>query len=125
LKPDLDSLADMLRQHEERSLSAQNTEDWVFADPETGRPFWPTRVQEHWLVPATEKAGLGRIGWHTFRHSYSTLLRSLAVDVKVQQELLRHADTRTTMNIYTHAVPTALREANSKVVRLVIPARGA
>jgi hypothetical protein len=45
------------------------------------------------------------------------------VDLKVQQELLRHADIRTTMNIYTHAVPAALREANSKVVRLLLPAQ--
>ena len=61
-------------------------------------------------------------GGHTFRHSYSTLLRCLEVDVKVQQELLRHADIRTTMNMYTQAVPEALREANSKVVRMVLPA---
>lgn len=39
------------------------------------------------------------------------------------QELLRHADIRTTTNIYTKAGPTALREANSKVVRLVLPAQ--
>jgi site-specific recombinase XerD len=49
------------------------------------------------------------------------LEHALGVDLKVQQELLRHADIRTTMNIYTHAVPAALREANSKVVRLVLP----
>jgi len=48
----------------------------------------------------------------------------VAIDnLKVQQELLRHADVRTTMNIYTQAVPNALREANSKVVRLVLPAQ--
>jgi integrase len=64
-----------------------------------------------------------RVGWHTFRHSHSTLLHSLGVDLKVQQQLLRHADIRTTMNIYTQAVPNALREANSTVVRLVIPAQ--
>ena len=51
------------------------------------------------------------------------LLHALDVDLKVQQELLRHADIRTTMNIYTHAIPAALREANSKVVRLVLPAQ--
>jgi integrase len=67
--------------------------------------------------------GIGRIGWHTFRHSHSTLLHALGVDLKVQQELLRHADVRTTMNIYMQAVPGALREANSKVVRLLIPAQ--
>jgi integrase len=117
------SLAERLRQHQLRSVSPMNTEDWVFANPETGRPYWPGRIQENWLVPAATKAGLGRIGWHTFRHSHSTLLHALGVDLKVQQELLRHADIRTTMNIYTHAVPSALREANSKVVRLVIPAQ--
>lgn len=96
---------------------------WVFANPETGRPYWPGRIQENWLVPAARKAGLGRIGWHTFRHSHSTLFHALGVDLKVQQELLRHADIRTTMNIYTQAVPTALREANSKVARLVLLAQ--
>jgi len=67
------------------------------------------------------RAGIGKIGWHTFRHTYSTMLRSLGVDVKVQQELLRHADIQTTLKIYTQAVSDAKREANSKVVRMVLP----
>ncbi len=49
-----------------------------------------------------------------------TLLRALGVDLKVQQELLYHADIRTTMNIYTEAVAESLREANSQVARLVL-----
>jgi integrase len=116
------SLAEKLNEHQARSVST-NDDDWVFANPQTGRPFWPGRIQENWLVPAAKKAGLGRIGWHTFRHSHSSLLHALGVDLKVQQELLRHADIRTTMNIYTHTVPKALREANSKVVEVVIPGR--
>jgi integrase len=116
-------LADKLRQHKENSAPFANSEAWIFANPETGRPYWPGRIQENWLVPAAQRAGLGRIGWHSFRHSHSTLLHALGVDLKVQQELLRHADIRTTMNIYTQAVPPALREANSKVVRLVLPAQ--
>jgi hypothetical protein len=32
------------------------------------------------------------------------MLRQLGVDLNVQQELLRHADLRTTMNVYTQAV---------------------
>jgi predicted nucleotidyltransferase component of viral defense system len=61
-------------------------------------------------------------GWNLiqrFSEDIDVFLDPLAF--KVQQELLRHADIRTTMNIYTHAVPAALREANSKVVRLVLP----
>jgi len=56
-------------------------------------------------------------------NSYSMLLRSLQVDLKVQQELLRHSDIRTTMNIYTRAVPDAKREANSRVLEMLPPRR--
>ena len=97
--------------------------NWVFPSSRTGRPWWPWTIQRNYLLPAGIKAGLGRIGWHTFRHSYSTMLRALRVDVKVQQELLRHADIRTTLNIYTQAVPEALRKANSRVVQMVLPER--
>jgi hypothetical protein len=49
-------------------------------------------------------AGIGKVGWHTFRHTYSTMLGSAGTDIKVQQELLRHANIQTTMNIYTRAL---------------------
>ena len=58
--------------------------------------------------------------WHTFGHSYSSMLRQLGVDVKVQQELLRHADIRTTINVYTQAVSEQKRAAHSRVVRMVL-----
>ena len=116
-------LAERLRQHKARLAPLAKSEDWIFANPETGKPYWPGRIQENWLVPAAEKAGIGRIGWHSFRHRHSTLLHALGVNLKVQQELLRHADVRTTMNIYTQAIPKALRRANSRVVRLVLPAQ--
>ena len=51
------------------------------------------------------------------------MLRQLGVDVKVQQELLRHADIRTTMNVYTQAVSEQKRTAHSSVVRVVLPVK--
>lgn len=98
-------------------------EDWVFASPQNnGRlPRRATSVLEQWVKPAAQRAGLGAIGWHTFRHTYSTMLRQIGVDVKVQQELLRHADIRTTLNLYTQAISDAKRCAHSQVVRLVLP----
>jgi integrase len=50
---------------------------WVFPSSRTGRPWV---IQRTHLAPAGVKAGLGRIGWHTFRHTYSTMLRGLKVD---------------------------------------------
>lgn len=97
--------------------------DWVFASPQKAgeAPLRSTAVLEDHIKPAVVSAGLGgRVGWHTFRHTYSSMLRQLGVDVKVQQELLRHADIRTTMNVYTQAVSEQKRAAHSSVVRMVL-----
>jgi integrase len=41
--------------------------------------------------------------------------------VGVQQKLMRHADIRTTMNIYGDAPTEGMRNAHEKVVRLALP----
>jgi len=44
------------------------------------------------------------IGWHTFRRTYATLLKSSGADVKVVQDSLRHANARITMELYAQAL---------------------
>lgn len=97
--------------------------DWVFASPaQEGRlPYRPWKLQQTIIRPAAERAGLPRIGWHTFRHTFSSWLRANGEDIKVQQELLRHADVRTTLNIYTQANSEQKRRAHSRIVQLVLP----
>jgi hypothetical protein len=56
------SLAEILRRHQLTHDSPLNGEGWVFANPDTGKPFWPGKIQENGLVPAAEKVGLSRIG---------------------------------------------------------------
>ena len=56
-----------------------------------------------------------------FRHTFRSLLDETGAPLKLQQELIRHADIRTTMNIYGKAMETSKREAHGKVVRLVLP----
>jgi len=73
------------------------------------------------IKPAAVRVGVGKIGWHTFRHSYSSLLRRVGADIKVQQELLRHSTIQSTMNVYTQAMSEGKRAANSVVVRSVLP----
>ena len=64
-----------------------------------------------------------RVGWRTFRHTYSTLLRN-GEDIKVVQELLRHANSRITMDVYTQALSPAKREAQGRVAETIFPKRG-
>ena len=60
-----------------------------------------------------------KIGWHTFRHTCATLLRASGADIKVVQELLRHASCRVTLDTYTQAVTEQKRAAQNKIACLV------
>src|ERR1035437_4612304 len=57
----------------------------------------------------------------TFRHSFSTMLMANGGNVKVVQELMRHANCRCTLEIYSQARLQAKREAQHRVVELIIP----
>jgi integrase len=51
--------------------------DWVFASPRTNgkNPYWPDVILSRIVRPATTRAGIQKhVGWHTFRHSFSTIL---------------------------------------------------
>ena len=87
------------------------------------KPLSPDSILEKSVRPALAKIGVTnkQIGWHSFRHSLATNLRSLGVDIKVVQELMRHASCRTTLYIYTRAVDQQKREANLKVMELMLP----
>ena len=83
-------------------------------------PYWGQRIMRTFIRPAALKVGIVKaIGWHTFRHTYSSLLRQNRTDIKVTQELLRHASSRVTLDTYTQAVTLHKRKAQSDVIRLL------
>ena len=82
-------------------------------------------MQRH-ILPVARKLGISKkIGWHTFRHTYSTLLRSTRAELKIMQELLRHSTIRVTLDTYTQAVTTEKRTAQEAVVALLCPRKTA
>lgn len=97
-----------------------SAEGWLFSNPATRKPYHASEICKNYIRPAAEKLGFGKIGWHTFRHTYRTLLDETGAPMKVQQELMRHANIQTTMNVYGSAMLESKRTANSKIVRMVL-----
>jgi integrase len=96
--------------------------DWVFASPvQLGR--LPVSYPWVWLTfqKAAERSGIGKLGTHSLRHSYRSWLDAVGTPVAVQQKLMRHADIRTTFNIYGDVITNEMAQAHSKVVRMAIP----
>lgn len=142
----------------EWSKETEPTEEgWLFANPITKQPYFPTSIQKRHIRPAgcclvecpDCGAGVGvwcnqshptpngkrllihekrevaagkyaNLGWHTFRHTYRSWLDETGAPMKVQQELMRHASIQTTMNVYGQAMTSTKREANGKVVEMVL-----
>jgi integrase len=98
------------------------SDDWVFASGRHRgrRPYWGQAILRRYIQPTANRIGIRkRIGWHTFRHTYSTLLRSVGAEFKVMQELLRHSSLRSTLDVYTQAISPAKHAAQAAVLALV------
>ena len=62
-----------------------------------------------------EKAGLGRkFKCHLFRHTCATMLLENGADPKIVQELLRHKNISTTLNLYVHPSQEHLKKIYKK-----------
>jgi integrase len=96
-------------------------EDWVFASPaQIGRLPWTADSLNRAYVTAGKASGVGHVSTHTMRHTYRSWLDAVGTPVAVQQKLMRHADIRTTMNVYGDVVTDEMSKAHSKVVSLAL-----
>ena len=95
--------------------------DWIFASPvKLGRlplsyPWFCRQLQK-----AAKKGGIGKLATHSFRHTYRSWLDAVGTPIGVQQKLMRHADIRTTMNVYGDCVTNEMAEASCRVAGLAL-----
>jgi integrase len=98
LDPDLAKA--ILRWRDEGPYPNKGPQNFVFPNLNTGQPMWQDCILDRHIKPAAERAELGLIGWHTFRHSYRAWLKRTQAPIEIQQELMRHANIQTTLDTY-------------------------
>ena len=89
-------------------------------DPETGvvhRWHMSPKTLQDAVKQAVRRAGITKpASCHTFRHCFATHLLESGYDIRTVQELLGHADVKTTM-IYTHVLNRGGRGVRSPLDR--------
>lgn len=115
-RPGIDVLlAHRARQKEDRLKAGPKWEhnDLVFSTSE-GKRLQSSNVRRR-FYRLLARIGLPRMHVHDLRHSASTLLRSMGVDLKVIQQILGHSKLDITANVYSHVLPTMQQEAVEKM----------
>lgn len=95
--------------------------DWVFASPSALglKPFWPESIYGNHIVPAIKAAGITKkVGWHTFRHTYTSLGLASGVGIRTLQELLGHSSPATTQRVYAQALTRDKQIAQNQIAAL-------
>jgi integrase len=119
-------MADDLRRWRRQSGYPED-DDYVFASATMRgeQPYWPDNLMKRHIRPVAKANRISkRIGWHTFLHTFGTLLKANGEDVKTVQELLRHANSRITLEVYTQATTSNTRAAQSRIGRMMVPNLG-
>jgi integrase len=97
---------------------------WVFASEfHFGKqPLWPGTLWRRNVEPAIKAAEIDKpkLGWHTLRSSYASLLLSSGASLRVSMELMRHSTAEMTLATYAQTVGDEKREAGEKVASLVL-----
>ena len=114
---------DALKKHRERQDEIKRNagefwqeHDYVFCTP-LGTHIHPGHDILEEFKKLLQRASLPDIRFHDLRHSAATMLLGMGVHPKIVQERLGHHDIGTTMNIYSHVLPSmqegAIKQLNS------------
>jgi integrase len=89
--------------------------DFILSNP-IGRRWDPSNARRTAFRPVAAKVCPGATP-HSLRHAAATLLLEEGVPMRVVSELLGHADTRTTAQVYSHVTARLVADAGAAIER--------
>lgn len=115
--------AHRIRQVEERLLAGSRWQDRGFVFASTiGTPLEPSNVLKQFKA-ILERAELPKQRFHDLRHCCASLLLAQGVPARVVMDILGHTQIATTMDLYSHVMPAAQRDA-ADLMDAILVARG-
>lgn len=100
--PMADAVGRALDQHH-RQTAFTGDDDLVFAHPQTGRPYDPSKMRRR-FKQALRQAGLRDLRFHDLRHTFGTHMAMAGAPLRALQEWMGHRDYATTA-IYADYAP--------------------
>jgi integrase len=85
---------------------------------ELGTPINPSNLRRNFNI-FIKKAELPQIRFHDLRQTHATLLLKEEVNPKIVSERLGHADTRMTLDRYSHVLPNMQKKTAAKFGELL------
>jgi integrase len=92
-----------------KQMRSQKCPKFVFVKP-NGRPYNPDHFSERNLLPALEYAGIRKVTFHIFRHTFASQFMMNGGNLYDLQKLLGHTKSEMTQK-YAHLSPQHLRKA--------------
>ena len=104
---------------EYRPNAATNPEGYLFTNSK-GRPYLSDNVVRYGVHRAMDRLGIKtpkgiHVGVHCFRHGVTTSLLESGTPIHIVTKLMRHSDSRVTLNHYAHVVSDVDRKASEKL----------
>jgi len=101
----------------------ENPKRLLFPNRKRTHPMWRDNVVKYGLKPGLKKLGIPTkfAGLHAFRHVLATELADKNTPIPVLQKQMRHADVRTTLEVYAHVIPQSQRDAMEAVSIGTVP----
>lgn len=94
-----------------------NDMNYIFAD-KFGSPLESKRPNRN-FQSVLKSIDIKPIKFHSLRHTYATRLFEQNVPIKTVQKLMGHKDSSTTLDIYTHVMPSEKIKAVEKINNLL------
>jgi integrase len=112
-------------QHWLRETPYNKPTDWVFASAKMkgAQPREGCQLVKDYVRPAAVRLGIlhaddrSRFGLHNLRHSLASAMVAAGEDIKTVQGILRHANSKTTLDLYVHAMEANKLAAQGRYLR--------